>query len=321
MTQTLPQKLRIGARNSILSRWQASYVETLLKASWPHLITEVIYITTRGDADKQTPLPQIGGKGLFTAELEQALRSGEIDIAVHSLKDLPVDDQPGLVLTAILERESPLDALVSRHGESLATLPQGAVIGTSSTRRGAQLRRTRPDIQLQDLRGNLDTRLKKAADKNGPFDAIVLAHAGLLRIGRIDAISEIIQPNVMLPAPGQGALAIQCLDSNSTAIKLCRPLKNKPSELETTAERAFLRGLGGGCSLPISALAHFGDNNEIHVQARVTSIDGKEQIEVETAIDLGKDHQDNLRLAKALGEMLAQRAITQGARTLLKFEP
>jgi hydroxymethylbilane synthase len=204
--------VRVGTRGSPLALWQAEHVRELLARHRPELSCEIVVITTTGDQILDTPLPAIGGKGVFTAELEQALHERSIDLAVHSLKDLPTAASPGLAVGTVLQRADSADALVSRNGHSVRSLPNGAHVGTSSSRRAAQLLHARPDLQLIDLRGNAGTRLRKALDPLGPYDAIVVALAALQRLGRMEVVSEIIPEDMMLPAPGQGAIGVQCRD-------------------------------------------------------------------------------------------------------------
>ena len=245
--------LTIGTRGSALARWQTDWVQARLQAAWPDLHCDLRLFQTSGDKILDRPLPEIGGKGLFTEELENALRSGEIDLAVHSLKDLPIDDAAGLTVGAIGEREDPRDVLISRQYFTLAHLPRGARVGTSSLRRAAQLLAARPDLKILSLRGNVDTRLRKAMQ--GEYDAIVLAAAGVLRLGFESHIAEYLSFDVMLPAPGQGAVAVQCRADDHRTIDLLRPIDHTLTRSAVTAERAFLNGLGGGCSAPVAAYA------------------------------------------------------------------
>lgn len=303
--------LRIGTRGSALARWQTDHVATLLNTAHPNLQIKVEVITTTGDKVVDTPLPLVGGKGVFTAELEAALRHGSIDFAVHSLKDLPTETPPGLVVGAIPERENPLDVLVSRHNFTLVTLPQGATVGTSSRRRAAQLLYKRPDLNLIDIRGNVDTRIRKALDPNGDYDAIVLAYAGVTRLERESVISQILLLNDMLPAPGQGALGIQCRDE-ARSLDILKPLNHLETQLAVTAERAFLAGLGGGCSLPVAAHATL-ENDDLALRGRVTTPDGAHQIDVHhvtRATDVEEAYQ--------LGAELARLALAQGAEQILE---
>lgn len=308
--------LRLGTRGSLLARWQTEHVGQLLQRAWPELRIETTVLVTRGDQVLDTPLPLIGGKGLFTAELEAALHSGAIDIAVHSLKDLPTEVPPGLALGAIPQRVNPADVIVSRASYTLDTLPPGATVGTSSRRRAAQLLHHRPDLLLADIRGNLDTRIRKALDPAGPYDAIVLAAAGIERLGYGDAISQILTPEQMLPAPGQGALGIQCRDEPATRARLA-PLNSAATALAVTAERAFLLGLGGGCAVPIAAYATV-DAGQLWLRGRVSAVDGGTQHDGDLQIALQADEAANMAAAYAGGVALARQALAQGAAALLE---
>lgn len=299
--------IHLGSRQSELALWQTHYVRDLLQATWPDLALEVVTFDTRGDKVLDTPLPLIGGKGLFTAELEAALRDGSIDAAVHSLKDLPTETPGGLGLGAIPPRANPADVLVSRRNFTLDTLPMGAAIGTSSRRRAAQLLALRPDLRILDIRGNVPTRIRKAIDPAGPYDAVVLAKAGLARLERLDVVSQELDLNQMLPAPGQGALAVQCRDEPDS-LSLLQPLDDEPTRTAVTAERAFLAGLGGGCSVPIAAYAVVvGD--QLQLQGRVSAVHGMQQIDVQTSGDPAN--------AAQLGAELAREALERGAADLL----
>src|SRR5512139_2045784 len=286
MIATKRATLTIGTRGSALARWQTAWVSARLKAAWPELTCTLKLFQTSGDKILDKPLPEIGGKGLFTEELEDALRSGEIDLAVHSLKDLPIEDAPGLVLGAIGEREEARDVLISRQYRALTSLPQGACVGTSSLRRSAQLLATRPDLQIRPLRGNVDTRIRKALQNSngaGEYAAIVLAAAGVLRLGLGSHIVEYLSFEIMLPAPGQGALAMQCRADDEATRTLLQPIDHAPTRSAVTAERAFLAGLGGGCSAPIAAYAHSADSGQqsaISLTGLVASTDGRHVIRV-----------------------------------------
>jgi hydroxymethylbilane synthase len=306
----MTKPLILGTRASALARWQTAYVEALLRQAWPDLEIETRLISTQGDRVVDTPLPLIGGKGVFTAELEAALHNGQIDFAVHSLKDLPTESPAGLTIGAVPPRAPVGDVLISRQGHTLANLPQGATVGTSSRRRAAQIRHRRPDLRMIDIRGNIDTRLRKALDPTGDYDAIVLAHAGLDRLGLTAHITEILALDVMLPAPGQGALGIQCRDDDESPAFLA-PLNHAPAQWAVTAERAFLAALGGGCSLPIAAYAEIEDDM-LTVRGRVTAPDGQTQIDVETR------GVASLESAQALGAALAEIAFARGAAGLLE---
>lgn len=248
------QRVVIGTRGSRLALWQTNHVADLLRAAAPGLRVEIQTISTRGDRILDRPLAEIGGKGLFTEELERALRDRTIDLAVHSLKDLPVQDPDGLVIGAIPKRATPNDALIARDASSLDDLPRGAKVGTSSLRRKAQLLLKRPDLEVVDLRGNVETRIAKVLERN-EIDAAVLACAGLERLGLGHLISQVLPADVMLPAPGQGALGVQCREDDTELLALLEKLDHADTRAEVTAERALLDGLGGGCQAPIGALA------------------------------------------------------------------
>jgi len=302
--------IRFGTRGSALALWQTNYVMAALTSANPSVVAEYEIYSTKGDRVIDVPLPQIGGKGLFTAELEAALHAGAIDCAVHSLKDLPTEQPAGLALGAIMPRADARDVLISRSGKTLVKLPMGAVIGTSSHRRGAQLKAVRPDLQLADIRGNVDTRIKKAMDPSGPYDAIMLASAGLDRLGFTDVITERLPVEVMLPAPGQGAVAVQ-MRSGWDGIVHFNALHCTNTALCVTAERAFLAGLGGGCSVPVAAYATVSDGILV-VTGRVCALDAITMITVTI-----QDTCDSVDVAAALGKALAEMAIEQGAATLL----
>ena len=319
MDSTLTASIvHIGTRGSALARWQTDHVRERLQAIWKTLQIETQIITTTGDKTLDTPLPLIGGKGVFTAELESALHSGAIDMAVHSLKDLPTESPAGLTLGAIIERANPADVMVSRSGYTLDTLPEGAAVGTSSRRRGAQILHHRPDLRLIDIRGNVDTRIRKALDPDGPYDAIVLARAGLERLEHTADISETLSLDVMLPAPGQGALAVQCRDDEQSRALLA-PLNHRPSQLSTSAERAFLEGLGGGCSLPIAAFGFIdADMTMLHLHGRVLAADGSACVNVSAIAPLAENGELSLlEVVRITGIGLAQAALVQGASNLL----
>jgi hydroxymethylbilane synthase len=302
----LTRSLTIGTRGSALARWQTDWVRARLQTAWPDLECQTRLFTTSGDRILNKPLPEIGGKGLFTEELENALRNGEIDLAVHSLKDLPIDDAPGLTLGAIPVREDARDVLISRNGWTLDTLPRGARVGTSSLRRSAQLLALRPDLTLLPLRGNVDTRIRKALQ--GDYDAIVLAAAGVLRLGLGEHITEYLPFEVMLPAPGQGAMAVQSRADDASVLELLRPLDDPAPRAAVTAERAFLKALGGGCSAPVAAYAISNPQSLISMTGRVASPDGCRVIRVSGV------SADPI----ALGAELARKALAQDAGEILK---
>ncbi len=298
--------LRLGTRASTLARWQTQAVRQRLASLHSDLSCKEVVLRTQGDQDVSTPLPVMGGRGVFTDALEQALLDGRIDLAVHSLKDVPVDPTPGLTLVALCLREDPRDAMVSARGYTLATLPQGGVVGTCSLRRSAQLLALRPDLQLAPLRGNVDTRVRHAAE--GKFAAIVLAAAGLKRLGLASQISELIDPGLILPAPGQGALAIQCRAEDARTLALVSPLDDPAVRQETEAERAFLAGLGGGCAAPIAALGRV-DGPQLRLVGLVASEDGRQLLHLEGTAPRAE--------AVTLGHDLARQAVHRGAGALL----
>jgi hydroxymethylbilane synthase len=301
-------KLIFATRPSALARWQTQWVIRALQGIYPDLLCEEKIITTQGDKILDKPLPEIGGKGLFTQELEHELLTGRVHCAVHSLKDLPVDTPEGLTVGCIPIRGEVRDALIAKEGSTLATLPQGAVIGTSSLRRAAQLLSARPDLTTQPLRGNVDTRLRKALD--GQYDAIILAGAGLTRLHLDAHVTEWLALEVMLPAPGQGALAVQCRADDETTLGLLDILDDASTRRAVVAERAFLSGLGGGCAVPVAAYAESvlrPHVTRIRLTGLVMSEDGTRAIRVAGE---GLD-------AQRLGSDLAQRAISQGAGEIL----
>ena len=298
----------MGTRPSALARWQTDWVIARLRAAWPNLTYRIQTFSTRGDDHPDQPLPELGGKGAFTGELEEALRRGEIDVAVHSLKDLEIEDAPGLTLGAICARADPRDALVTRDGRKLSDLPAGASTGTCSLRRTAQLLAVRPDLAIRPLRGNVDTRVRKALA--GEYDAIVLAAAGLIRLGLEAHIAEYLPLAVMLPAPGQAALAVQCRADDSWTLATLAPLDDSPTRAAVTAERAFLAALGGGCAAPVAALGQVtgeGAERLIYLSGLVAAPDGSSLVRVQA---VGPD-------PAALGSLLAEQALAQGAGELL----
>jgi hydroxymethylbilane synthase len=306
----------LGTRASALARAQTDVVIGMLTSAWPDLECETKVIATAGDRTQASgrPLPEIGGKGLFTEELEIALREREIDIAVHSLKDLPTEDAPDIVIGAVTLREDVRDCLVAREGGSIVDLAAGAVIGTSSLRRAAQLKALRPDLEVRSIRGNVDTRIRKVVD--GEFDAAVLAAAGIRRLGLEDAVTEWLPAETMLPAPGQGALAIQCRAADDALRPLLATLDDPSARAETTAERAFLRALGAGCAAPVAAYAVMAaaapsdtvsqGMPRVRLQGLVASVDGREMVRVQGDGE-----------PVEVGEQLAQDALAAGADRIL----
>ena len=299
-------KLIFATRPSALARWQTQWVMNALQDAHPGLTCEEKVITTQGDKIIDKPLPEIGGKGLFTQELESELLSGAVHCAVHSLKDLPVENPAGLTVGCIPIRAEVRDAWISANGYTLETLPPGSVVGTSSLRRAAQILSTRPDVSTASLRGNVDTRLRKALD--GHYDAIILAGAGLTRLGLDSHVTQWLPLNVMLPAPGQGALAVQCRADDEEILSLLSVLEDASTRAAVTAERQFLLGLGGGCAVPVAAYADVSrDTLDISLTGLVASTDGKQIIKVAGS---GNEPIN-------LGKQLAQEAIAQGANEIL----
>jgi hydroxymethylbilane synthase len=303
----LPRRtLVLGSRTSPLAQWQTYHIVSLLQAAWPGLVCRVRDFVTRGDKSLDRPLPEIGGKGLFTAELEEALRRGEIDVAVHSLKDLPVEDAPGLAVGAIPGRAGVQDVLIAPAGHTLAALPAGSVVGTSSIRRQAQILAARPDLQVRSIRGNVETRLRKGL-AGQEYAATVLAAAGLERLELTDQVAEWLPLNLMLPAPGQGALAVQCRAGDTAVLDLLAAIEEPAVRAAVTAERAFLTALGGGCAAPIAAYAWPDEPGTMLMTGLVASPDGRRLIHVRGS---GTDpHQ--------LAADLAQQAREQGAAGIL----
>ncbi|MCS6841632.1 MAG: hydroxymethylbilane synthase [Roseiflexus sp.] len=264
--------LTIGTRSSKLALVQTHMIRDALLAAHPGLTVAVEHITTRGDIILDRPLSAIGDKGLFVVEIEEAIRAGRVDLAVHSAKDLPSTLPPDMILAACSQRADPRDALVAQPGMTLATLPPGARVGTSSLRRTCQLRALRPDLTLLDLRGNVDTRLRKL--REGQYDAIVLAAAGLKRLGLEDVITELIEPDVLIPAVGQGIIGVEARAGDDEVLRLLAPLDDPAARAAITAERAFLARIGGGCQVPVGALAHF-KGDELLLYGMIGARDGR----------------------------------------------
>ncbi|MBA6255127.1 MULTISPECIES: hydroxymethylbilane synthase [unclassified Colwellia] len=300
--------VRIATRKSALALWQAEYVKTQLEHFHPGITVELVPMTTKGDIILDTPLAKVGGKGLFVKELEVAILEGRADIAVHSMKDVPVEFPEGLGLEVICPREDPRDAFVSNTIKSLAELPQGAVVGTSSLRRQCQIKALRPDLDIRDLRGNVNTRLKKL--DSGEYDAIILAAAGLIRLEMPERIQEFIAPEVMLPANGQGAVGIECRTNDSTLKALLAPLGCETTRIRVLAERAMNRALEGGCQVPIGSYAIIKENGEIYLRGLVGATDGSEILTSEISGSI-----DN---AEKIGNTLADQLLEKGADKILR---
>ena len=298
--------LKIGTRQSLLALWQSNHIAACLRKQYPDCEVVLKKIVTKGDRILDVPLAQIGGKGLFTKEIEEDLLSGEVDLAVHSLKDMPTVLPEGLCLTAITERANVGDAFVSNKYNSFAELPLGAVVGTSSLRRKAQLLAARPDLTIRDLRGNVDTRLRKLDE--GLYDAIILAAAGLERLGHGDRIKAVIPSSVCLPAVGQGALAIECRTNDAEVRQMLDFLNDAPTVYATNAERAFLGLLEGGCQVPIGVHADV-EGDKIKIEAIIAALDGSTVLR-DTVEGTASD-------AVALGQALGRKMLANGGQEIL----
>ncbi|MBC9230385.1 hydroxymethylbilane synthase [bacterium SPL81] len=299
--------LKIATRQSPLALWQAEHIRFRLNELYPDLTVELVKFVTQGDKILDTPLAKIGGKGLFVKELEAALLDGRADLAVHSMKDVPMHLPENLSLAVICEREDPLDAFVSNQYSNFDELPLGAKVGTSSLRRKCQILQLRPDLEIIDLRGNVGTRLSKLDD--GLYDAIILASAGLKRLGLADRIRHSLDPVISLPAVGQGALGLECRENDHELLALIQPLQHQETSICVRAERAFNAYLEGGCQVPIAGYATL-VNAQLKIEGRVGSVDGKTLLK--EALEGTADE------AEQLGEQLAQRLLAQGAGELLK---
>ncbi len=303
----MSQPLRIATRQSALALWQAEFVKAQLELAHPGLAVELVPLVSRGDVLLDVPLAKVGGKGLFVKELEQALLEGRADIAVHSMKDVPVDFPPGLGLAVICEREDPRDAWVSERYPGLQDLPQGACVGTSSLRRQSQILAHRPDLRIGFLRGNVNTRLAKL--DQGDFDGIVLAAAGLKRLGLESRIAQFLAPEWSLPAAGQGAVGIECRLADQAILERLAPLHHLATAQQVSAERAMNRALEGGCQVPIGAFALHEPDGQLWLRGLVASPDGTRQIRAET--------RGPVERAEALGQALAESLLNQGADRIL----
>jgi len=303
----MPKLIRIGTRKSLLALAQSNGIKAQLEAEYPETTVELNKILTKGDKILDVPLAKVGGKGLFVKELEEAMLTGEADMAVHSMKDVPAELPEGLHLGIVTKREDHRDAFVSNKYKKLADLPQGAKIGTSSLRRRAQLAILRPDLVIEDLRGNLDTRLRKLDE--GQYDAIILAAAGLNRLNLSDRISALFDPAEMLPAVGQGAVGIELRSDDKGLLDCLNFLAHRDTFVAVTAERAFLLTLEGGCQVPIAGHCKV-DGDNITLTGLVASVDGKEVLK-KTATGLAKD-------AETVGRNLAQELLDMGAKAILE---
>ncbi len=294
--------LKIGTRRSKLALWQANHVKSVLETAWPDLQCELVEFVTKGDKVLDKPLPEIGGKGLFTQELEAALLESRVDIAVHSLKDLPVENPAGITLGAVGKRADARDVMI---GRCIEDLPQGAVVGTSSLRRASQLKTQRRDLKIESIRGNVPTRIRKCEE--GQYDAIVLAAAGVLRLELVEKVAEYLSVETMLPAPGQAALGIQCRQDDVDTLRYLSAIHHAVTHSCVTAERAFLSALGGGCAVPVAAYAVY-DAGTIKMTGCVSHPAGTSVVRV---AGQGIDPFD-------LGQRLAEQALAKGAGKILE---
>ncbi|HEY6130931.1 MAG TPA: hydroxymethylbilane synthase [Halioglobus sp.] len=303
----MSRKLIIATRESPLALWQAEFVRTALTQAHPDLDVQLLGMTSRGDQLLDAPLAKVGGKGLFVKELEEALLDGSADIAVHSMKDVPMEFPPGLGLGAICEREDPSDAFISTRYRTLEVLPAGSVVGTSSLRRECQLHARRPDLQIKFLRGNVNTRLRKL--DAGEYDAIILASAGLLRLGFAERIAQRFDIGDSLPAGGQGAVGIELRSDDSAVRALLQPLHHEPTALRVTAERAMNRRLEGGCQVPIACYAEFVSDGQLLLRGLVGRPDGTLILRAQATAPAAE--------AERLGIQVADDLLSQGAATIL----
>lgn len=303
----MSRALRIGSRGSALALWQANHIQHLLALESLENF-EIEVIKTSGDREQTPPLGEIGGKGVFVKEIEEALQRGEIDLAVHSMKDVPTEFPAGLMIAAICEREDVRDALISKSGRGIADLPRGARVGTSSLRRRAQLKRARPDLEFVELRGNVDTRLKKL--DRGECDVLVLARAGLERLGLAARITETLGPDVSLPAVGQGALGVEAREEDDLVFALAAKLDHHMTRAAVLAERALLREVEGGCQIPLGAWAREEGRNLV-MDACIVSLDGSDYIR--TRVEGAKDSPE------ALGVRAAEELFAAGAERILQL--
>ena len=299
--------IRIATRKSPLALWQAEHISERLMAIHADVVIELVTMVTQGDKILDTPLAKVGGKGLFVKELEQGMLRGDADIAVHSMKDVPVEFPAGLQLSVICEREDPRDAFVSNTYSDLENLPQGAIVGTSSLRRQCQIRSIRPDLVIKDLRGNVNTRLSKLDD--GQYDALILASAGLIRLGFDNRITAFIEPEMSLPAIGQGAIGIESRVDDNDILELILPLEHQATRICVTAERAMNHRLEGGCQVPIGGFAQL-QGNSLNLRGLVGQPDGSEIIRGQES----GDAQD----AEQIGTKLADYLLARGAKEILQ---
>ena len=303
---TAPNTLVIASRESPLAMWQALHIQNRLQALYPKTTVEILGMTTTGDQILDTPLAKVGGKGLFVKELEMALADGRADLAVHSMKDVPMNLPDGFMMAATGEREDPRDAFVSNNFTSLEDLPVGSIVGTSSLRRQSQLQARLPHLKIESLRGNLQTRLRKLDE--GQYDAIILAAAGLIRLGLSARIRSVISPELSIPAVGQGALGIEINANRPDLLDILAPLNHPNTQVCVEAERAMSRALAGSCTVPLGAYATC-EAEQIHITGFVASVDGKQML-----IESASGHRSQ---ADALGQKLAKQLLAKGANEIL----
>jgi len=300
------KQIKIGTRASLLAVTQSSMIKDFIEKQHPGVSVELVKITTTGDKILDVPLAKVGGKGLFVKELEDALLDGRADLAVHSMKDVPTELPDGLHLGVVTERENPRDAFISNNYANIEALPQGAKVGTSSLRRKSQIACLRPDLVIEDLRGNVDTRLRKLDE--GMYDAIILASAGLNRLGKSDRITSLVEPDQMLPAIGQGALGIELRTDDTELQEGLSFLNHVPTAIAVTAERAFLLRLEGGCQVPIGAFATV-EGDTVTLTGLIASVDGKQIIKEKASGPVGD--------AGAIGTQLAEKLLGMGGKEIL----
>jgi hydroxymethylbilane synthase len=299
--------IRIGTRGSQLALWQANHVKSLITSAFPDIQVTITVIKTTGDRITDRPLAMVGGKGLFVKEIETALLTNDIHLAVHSMKDMPGDLPPGLTIGAVPCRENPFDVLISRQHLTLADYPKGARIGTSSLRRASQLKHLRPDLETISIRGNLDTRMRKLAA--GEYDAIVLAAAGLIRLGQADKITQYLDDDTMVPAVGQGALCIEIRNNDPAMTRIMEKLDHSPTRTCVQGERAFLKKIEGSCHIPVAC---FGQilNNQVHLTAVVASEDGRQLVREQVISPLSD--------VETRGRDLAHTVLKKGGKQILE---
>lgn len=301
------EKITIATRGSRLALWQAEHIRECLEKIYPRLEITLIVIKTKGDKILDVPLANVGGKGLFVKELEEALLAGLADVAVHSMKDMPIELPAGLCIAAITEREDPTDMFLSTAYDDVVSLPQEARVGTSSLRRKSQLLAVRPDLNILSLRGNIDTRLHRLTDQE--FDAIIMATAGIKRLGLSAPSMKRFLPSILLPAVGQGALGLEVCENRKDILELVSPLDHMPSRYCVEAERSFLAGLNGGCQVPIAGYATLNGPDILQIEGVVAEVDG--------SLVIRKKLQGSINNAKEMGLALSEILISEGANTIL----